>query len=225
MTITELEINGKKLPCHIRYKNIRHAYLRIKPNLHLEVSLPRNKTISADSLLKGKRLWIEKKIKELSRVKRIFNDGSILYGGEYIRVEVRMAEKPYVGVRWHKKAITIYGCPGKKNDELLADFLAGQTMAYIRPKAVELSKELGVTYNSISTKKIRSWGYCTRQGNLFFNGKLICLPERLVDFVVFHELLHLKHFNHSKRFRNAMAKHFADYKELKAMLKTYITTC
>src|SRR4030042_973843 len=202
MTITELELNGKKLPGHISYKNIRHAYLRIKPNLHLEISLPRNKTISADSLLRDKRLWIEKKLKELSRVKRIFNDGSILYGGEYIKVEVCMAEKPYVGVRWDKKCITIYGAPNKKNDELLADFLASQTLAYIRPKAVEFSKVLGVTCNSISTKKIRSWGYCTRQGNLFFSWKLICLPERLVDFVIFHELLHLKHFNHSKKFRD-----------------------
>lgn len=223
MTITELEINGKRLSCHIRYKNICHAYLRIKPNLRLEISLPRNKSISADSLLKNKRPWIEKKVKELSRVKRIFNDGSILYGGEYVRVEVRMEEKPYVGVRLDKKGITIYSAPDKKNDELLADFLAGQTLAYVRLKAVEFSRALGVTYNSLATKKIRSWGYCTRQGNLFFNGKLSCLPERLVDFVIFHEILHLKHFNHSKRFQNAMANHFEDYKELKAMLKSYVT--
>ncbi len=223
MTITELEVNGKSLSCHIRYKDIRHAYLRIRPNLHLEISLPRNKSISADSLLRDKRLWIEKKVKELSRVKRIFNDGSILYGGEYVRIEVRMAEKPYTGVRLDKKGITIYGAPDRKNDELLAEFLAGQTLAYIRPKASEFSKELGVACHSIATRKIRSWGYCTRQGNLYFNVKLICLPERLVDFVIYHELLHLKHFNHSRRFQNAMAKHFEDYRELKAMLKTYIS--
>lgn len=222
MTITELEINGKSLPCHIRYKAIRHAYLKIKPNLQLEISLPRNKSITADSLLKDKHRWIEKKIKELSRVKRIFNDGSILYGGEYIRVEVRMAEKPYTGVSLDKKSITIYGAPDKKNDELLAEFLTGQTLQYVRPKAVELSKDLGVTYNNITTKKMRGWGYCTRNGNIFFNWKLICLPVRLVDFIVFHELLHLKHFNHSRRFRNAMANHFPDCKELKAMLKNYM---
>lgn len=223
MTITELYVNGKRLTCHVRYKNIHHAYLRIKPNLNLEISLPRNKTISADSLLRDKRLWIEKKVKELSRIKRIFNNGSVLYGGEYIRVEVRMEEKPYVGVRWDKKCITVYGAPDQKNDELLADFLASQTLAYVRPRADEFSKELGVNCTSVSTKKIRSWGYCTRQGDLSFNRKLICLPERLVDFVVFHEVLHLKYFNHSKQFREAMTKRFADYRELKALLKTYVT--
>jgi hypothetical protein len=222
MAITELEINGKRLSCHISYKDISHAYLKIKPNLQLEISLPRNGSISADSLLKDKRHWIEKKVKELSRVKRIFNDGSILYGGEYVKVEVRMADTSYCAVVLNKKTITIYGTPDKKSDELLADFLSSQTLQYIQLKAVEVSKELGVTYKSILTKKMRGWGYCTRQGNLFFNWRLICLPVSLVDFIIYHEVLHLKHFNHSKRFQNAMAKHFVDSGELKAMLKTYL---
>jgi hypothetical protein len=224
MTIMELEINGKSVSCHIRHKDISHAYLRIKPDLQLEISLPRNGSISADSLLRDKRRWIEKKVKELSRVKRIFKDGSILYGGEYIKIEVRMADTPYCTVVINKKAITIYGTPDKKNDKLLADFLASQTLQYVQLKAVEFSKELGVTYKSILTKKMRGWGYCTRQGNLSFSWKLICLPVSLVDFIIYHELLHLKYFNHSKRFHNAMSKRFADYKELKALLKTYVAS-
>lgn len=222
MTITELEINGKSLPCHIRYKDIRHAYLKIQPDLQLEISLPRNGSISADSLLKDKSRWIEKKVKELSGAKKIFNDGTILYGGENIKVEIRLAEQPYTSVILGKKAITIYANSSKKSNELLADFLAGQTLSYTRSKAVEFSRELGVTYNSISTKKIRGWGYCTRNGNIIFNRKLICLPACLVDFIVFHELLHIKHFNHSRRFQNAMSKRFSDYKELKALLKSYM---
>lgn len=222
MTITELEINGKSVPCHIRYKNIRHGYLRIKPDPQLEISLPRNGSISADSLLKDKHRWIEKKVKELSGARKIFNDGTILYCGENIKVEIRLAEQPYTSVVLGKKAITIYANSNKKSNELLADFLADQTLSYTRSKAAEFSRELGVTHNSISTKKIRGWGYCTRNGNITFNRKLICLPARLVDFIVFHELLHIKHFNHSRRFRNAMAKRFADFKELKALLKSYI---
>lgn len=221
MTITELEVNGKTLSCHIRYKRIRHAYLRVRPDFKLEISLPRNNSITAESILKEKQRWLEKKVRELSRVKRIFQDGTMLFRGEYIKVVMRMAEQSYTGVSLDKKAVVVYGNPEQKNDKLLTDFIAGQTLDHVQQKAEEFARELGVTYHSISTKETRNWGYCTRQGNLFFNWRLICLPPCLVDFIVFHELLHLKHFNHSGRFKSALAKHFTDCKELEALLKTY----
>ena len=221
MTITELEINGKTLPCHIRYKRIRHAYLRIKPDLCLHISLPHNKTITAESILKEKHRWLEKKVKELSLIRRIFKDGTMLFKGEYVKVEMRMAEQPESGVHLGKKALIVYGNPEQKNGTVLTDFIASQTLAHVQQKAEEFATELGVTYHGITTKEAKSWGYCTRQGKLFFNWRLICLPPRLADFIVFHELVHLKHFNHSKRFKNALAKHFTDCKELEALLKTY----
>jgi predicted metal-dependent hydrolase len=221
MTITELEINGKTLPCHIQYKRIRHAYLRIKPDLHLDISLPHNRSITAESILKEKHHWLEKKVRELSRVRRIFKDGTMLFKGEYVKVEMRMAEQSESGVQFGKKSLIVYGNPEQKNGKVLADFITGQTLAHVQQKAVEFATELGVTCDSITTKETRSWGYCTRQGKLFFNWRLICLPPRLVDFIVFHELVHLKHFNHSKRFKNALANHFTDCKELESQLKTY----
>jgi predicted metal-dependent hydrolase len=221
MTTTELEVNGKSLTCNIKYKRIRHAYLRISPSFHLEISLPSNRS-TAESILEEKRRWIEKKVKELSRIKKVFLNGTILYQGEYLKVEFRLAEKEYTGVGLDKKAIIVYGNLEQKNDKLLADFIAVQTLGYVRQKAGELAPELGVRYSNISTKQTKSWGYCTRQGSLFFNWRLICLPLNLVDFIVYHELLHLKHFNHSRRFKNAMAKQFANHKELEAALKTYM---
>jgi predicted metal-dependent hydrolase len=222
VTTTELEVNGRSLTCNIKYKRIRHAYLRISPSFHLEISLPTNRSITAESILEEKRRWIEKKVRELSRLKKIFLNGTILYHGEYLNVEFRLAEKEYAGVELGKKAIIVYGNLEQKSDKLLADFITLQTLGYVRHKAEEFAPELGVRYSSISTKKTKSWGCCTRQGSLFFNWRLICLPLSLVDFIVFHELLHLKHFNHSSRFKNAMAKQFANHKELEAGLKTYM---
>ena len=221
MTTTELEVNGKTLTCTIQYKRIRHAYLRIKPNLHLDISLPRNNSITAESILSEKRRWLEKKVRELSRIKRIFKDGTVLFRGDYVKVVMQMAVGASTEVKLDKKALTVYGNSEQKTDRLLVDFITSQTLSHAQQKAVEFARELGVTCSNISTRETRSWGYCTRQGNLFFNWRLICLPPRLVDFIVFHELLHLKQFNHSKRFKNAMAKQFTDCKELESLLKTY----
>jgi len=217
-----LEINGKRITCDIRRKDIRHIYLKLKSNLQLELSLPHNTDISVDGILEKKRSWIERKVKEISEAKKTFNGDSILYKGEYIRVKAYVLKRPRKGVRLYKRVILIYEDSESNREAILADFITKQTLEYIQQKAAEFAKELGVTYGSIFTKEMKKWGYCTREGDLFFNWRLICLPQRLADYIVLHELLHLKHFNHSKQFKNDMTGHFIDYREVVAQLKNYL---
>jgi len=222
LTMPVLEVDGGKITCNVKRKDIRHVYLRLKPNLQLEVNLPYNTDISVDGILEKKRPWIERKVREISEAKKIFNGDSILYKGEYIKVKAYVVKRPRKKIRLYRKVMLIYEGAEIEREAILADFITRQTLEYIQQKAAEFAEELGVTYDSISTKGMKKWGYCTRGGALFFNWKLICLPRRLVDYIVFHELLHLKHFNHSRQFRKDMARHFLDYKELEAMLRSYI---
>jgi predicted metal-dependent hydrolase len=56
-------------------------------------------------------------------------------------------------------------------------------------------------YNRVSIKmQISRWGSCSRYGNLNFNYGLINLPQELADYVVVHELCHLKEMNHGPKF-------------------------
>lgn len=63
------------------------------------------------------------------------------------------------------------------------------------------------------------WGSCSRRGNLNFNYKIVLLPERLRDYVVVHELCHVREFNHSKQFWDLVAKTIPDNKEIRKELK------
>ena len=79
---------------------------------------------------------------------------------------------------------------------------------------------IGVTYNHISIRAQRTlWGSCTAEGNLNFNCLLVLLPERVMRYVVVHELCHRKEMNHSKRFWSEVSKILPDYKELRKQLK------
>ena len=79
---------------------------------------------------------------------------------------------------------------------------------------------IGVTYNRISIRAQRTlWGSCTADGNLNFNCLLVLLPERVMRYVVVHELCHRKEMNHSKRFWSEVSKILPDYKELRKQLK------
>lgn len=67
----------------------------------------------------------------------------------------------------------------------------------------------------------RLWGSCSRRGNLNFNYKLVFLPPDVADYVIVHELCHLIHFNHSKRFWNEVARAVPDYPQKRKRLRQF----
>lgn len=79
------------------------------------------------------------------------------------------------------------------------------------------------SYGKINIRNQSSlWGSCSRSGNLQFNYKLTKLPRRLLDYVVVHELCHVKEHNHSSRFWKLVAQTIPDYKELRKALHDFI---
>lgn len=76
------------------------------------------------------------------------------------------------------------------------------------------------TYHRVSFRNQKTrWGSCSRQGNLNFNVKIALLPARLADYIIVHELCHLKEMNHSPRFWKLVAQTFPDHKELRKELR------
>jgi predicted metal-dependent hydrolase len=82
------------------------------------------------------------------------------------------------------------------------------------------SKEHGFEFNRVAIKNQRSrWGSCSTKKNLNFNWKLILTPSLCLDYVVVHELCHLKQMNHSKNFWNLVEEIMPDYKLHRRKLK------
>lgn len=90
----------------------------------------------------------------------------------------------------------------------------------------EVIEKHRLTYDSmfrkIFVKNLRSrWGSCSSAKNLNFNYRLIFLPERLAEYIVIHELCHLKEMNHGPHFWRLVAQVFPDYKQIRKQLREY----
>ena len=72
---------------------------------------------------------------------------------------------------------------------------------------------------AIRNQKTR-WGSCSKKGNLNFNYKIVLLTSKQSDYIIVHELCHLKEFNHSGSFWSLVAETVPDYKEIRSSLRT-----
>jgi len=91
---------------------------------------------------------------------------------------------------------------------------------FISERIERLNKVYGFSYNKIFIKNQKTrWGSCTRNGNLNFNYKIIYLPHDLADYIIAHELCHLKEFNHSRKFWNLVERVVPDFRERVNKLK------
>jgi predicted metal-dependent hydrolase len=91
---------------------------------------------------------------------------------------------------------------------------------FIKSRLEYLNQFYGFKYYNISVRKQRTrWGSCSKKGNLSFNYRLIFLQPAEADYIIVHELCHLKEFNHSSKFWTLVAQTVPNYKELRKNLK------
>ncbi len=92
----------------------------------------------------------------------------------------------------------------------------------VKDRIALLNKQYNFAFEKVSIKKqTTKWGSCSSKKNLNFNYKIVFLPSHLADYVVVHELCHLKEMNHSQDFWNLVGKSIPEYREYRRQLKKY----
>ena len=95
-----------------------------------------------------------------------------------------------------------------------------QAFDYINQKTGYYAQMHGLKYSSIKVNDAKTrWGSCGYKDTLNFTWRLIMAPQRVIDYVIVHELMHLKQKNHSAKFWNEVAQIIPDYKQDELWLK------
>lgn len=98
--------------------------------------------------------------------------------------------------------------------------LEDQAVEYIPKRVKYYAEKENFVYNKITIKNLVSrWGSCSTKGNLNFNCLLMLTPDYVIDYIVVHELCHLREMNHSEKFWTEVEKIMPDYQRAELWLK------
>ena len=100
--------------------------------------------------------------------------------------------------------------------------LRQEAKAYLPVRLAQLAAEYGFSYNQLRIKhNVSNWGSCSSKGNINLNLNLMRLPQDLRDYVMVHELCHLRHMNHGPEFHALLESIIPAYRDCQRELRNY----
>jgi predicted metal-dependent hydrolase len=171
----------------------------------VEVRSPRWTPIAdIERFIREKEPWIRRRLEEARREPPRFSwrEGEPLpVLGEALRLTVR---EGLPGVHRKEDRIEVHLASGAGTPMLRArvlEWLFGEAKRIFVERVRLYAPRLEVPEPEVRLSNARTrWGSCSAQGRVLLNWRLVHVPVRLIDYVVAHELAHLRHLNHSRRF-------------------------
>jgi len=227
ITHHRLESGGKSLPYRIRRrKGMRHCYIHIIDG-EVELRCPPQFPLSdAESLLRQRLGWIEKKLGEYAEKKSLYDPFELfVLKGKSYPVEFFPAGDKKSSIAFREGSLIIHSptAPDREGlkrtyEELYRSYCHKELV----PRVHEWSRSMGLVPSRITFRQAKTrWGSCSSRDSLSLNLYLAALPEALSDYVIVHELAHIRHKNHSRNFWSLVEKYIPDWKERRKSLRKY----
>jgi len=143
---------------------------------------------------------------------RIFAEAYVKSKMDWITEQIKKIEKR------PKKILAHYNVRDYKENKEHAYVLVHDRVKYFKQFYTEFSGQIKSI--NIRNQKTR-WGSCSKDKKLSFNYKIVFLPPELCDYIVVHELCHMKEMNHKKCFWDLVALQIPDHKNKRLEIKKY----
>lgn len=209
-----------------RNPRARRMILRILDNGQVTVTVPR--FVSSRQVARfvaEHQEWItlqQNKTKKAQEALSVEREELMLRGRTYpFRLEIGRTK---TAVEFDGKSILVRA-PSESHEIVrpaLEKWYKSEAKKYLPARAELLGDVMGVDIQNVSIRSQRSrWGSCSSRRNLSLNWRLIMAPDWVSDYVVYHELAHLRQLNHSSKFWAIVAEYVPNYKEAEKWLKDH----
>lgn len=230
------------LPAYILCRSRRRrrtVALLVRPEGEVRVMAPMGLSLKKiESFVRNRADWIQRKLEKLRKEKAkhracTYTEGStVYYRGKAYRLTIRQPDEQQTGCLIEDDRLVVMLTKTVFSPEALREEIRLELLLWYKkearrefPKTARIwAKRLGVSFGRISvTSPLRRWGSCNAKGELRLNWRLIRLPPELMDYVIVHELCHVRHKNHAKAFWNFLGTVMPDYKARRLALRGWET--
>lgn len=228
--LDEVKWGNSKIRYSYEYKDRKTLAIHVSPDLAVTVDTPHGTSIEKirEKILK-RASWIKKAQREFGLYlpkqppRRYINGESHRYLGRHYRLKAKTGSED--SVKCYRGYFNVT-CKDSASPEKVKELLNrwySEKAENIFPKRYETCcnkiKLLGIKPAPLTLRALKTrWGSCTKSGRIILNLELIKAPTECIDYVIMHELCHLKEHNHSHKFWNLLGRVLPDYEKIKARL-------
>lgn len=224
-----LRFGQRKLQCRVERGERRHIRITVEPDLTIHVRAPR--TIGSDqvrALVAKRAAWIARALEKQERYHPLPSPKNYISGETFV----------YLGRQYRLKVVAGADKPAKLQGPFLFVHVknagkeqvrrkvenwyrdrAGEAFARHLLRCHAIAGRHGVPLPHISIRTLkRRWGSCSAAGHITLNVKLVQVPVQCLEYVIMHELCHLRQHNHGREFFSLLTRCQPDWRTRKEIL-------
>lgn len=226
----EIILDGNKINYKLDIGKRKNLYIQIK-NSEIIVKAPKHVSKQRiEKFIREKEKWILKilekqKNMEKSVQKEYIEGEEFFYKGEKYILKIEYASKNEKIAKIEDENLIVKIKENQEDEKRqiekqIENFYFQMAEIELSESMERLTKIMGMMPESFRVKRLkRVWGNCSSKKSISLNYNLIKYSKKAMDYVVIHEVSHLKYMNHSKNFWNMVGKYMPDYKDAEKELK------
>lgn len=212
--ILSIMFDSHSSPILIEYRpRNRNTYIRIGQNGEIKVRTPLKSESTIRRILKLREGWIQNKLNDL----RISQNNKPTLGKEIrFRGEIRSVEQlPNLQKKLEK-------CKNNLNiEKYYYQFYKEEAILTLPSRVSHYARKMDLHPKEIRFKRLRSrWGSCDSKGIVTLNIMMMQLTYEQIDYIIVHELAHLRHMNHSRAFHDLVKQYLPESTKLRSELRS-----
>ena len=215
---------------HIVNPKLKHTYLSFDNEGNLVIKSPKVPQHYIEQLLLKKSAWInnsrEKLLQKKGKLVNFSQQAELYYQGHAYPLRLIEHSKKRTKLILNQEAFSLYYHQYDENlfQKHIDHFYKEKAKQFVPLLVEKWSEQMDLSPTSIRFRKTkRQWGSCSGKNVLSFNTMLMKLPQDVIQYIIVHELAHIKHKHHQKSFWNLVNQHLPDYKQRITELHTYTT--
>ena len=227
-----IQFGSKQIDFNVAHSQRKTLGITITPDMKVLVKAPENTSLEkVKAVVRKKAPWILKQqhfflgFHPKTLPKKYVSGESHFYLGRQYKLKTIKANKD--DIHFNGRQIIVYTKPKSTPKTVLNRWLrerAKSKFADIAEPLIHKFKKYKVEPKNIYLQEMQTrWGSCTPKGKVILNPELIKAPKACIEYVIVHELCHLVHKNHSKKFFDLQKKIMPDWEKWKTKLEDLLS--